>query len=194
MLNDQNITEFEITHKLKIPSIYAEFLKKHNGFTFDGGMLLYSLDDIEEMNEAQQIQHYQPNCIAIGDNGGGLMFLMKQEDDAKEVFIVDMGDCDINTAFLKIDNFQKWFNTGCTIVDSNETDCDLVNVYLIKNPINGIKDLVKIKNIFSINTPSKQFLGLSRELPCLLISDINYYIAKKLIEKVGQTDIFKIEK
>ena len=44
------------------------------------------------------------DCIAIGDDGGGLVFLMKQEVDAKEVFCVDVSDYDIESAFCRLDN------------------------------------------------------------------------------------------
>ncbi len=42
--------------------------------SFNGGTILYSLDELKEMNDDLQIQKYQPDYLAIGDDGGGLVF------------------------------------------------------------------------------------------------------------------------
>ena len=59
------------------------------------------------MNDELQIQEYQPDYLAIGDDGGGLVFLMKQEPDAKKVICVDMSDYDIETSFSQLLTLTK---------------------------------------------------------------------------------------
>lgn len=44
------------------------------------------------MNESLQVQMYQPDFMAIGDDGDGLIFLMEQEINADEIFVVDISD------------------------------------------------------------------------------------------------------
>ncbi|OYO59632.1 hypothetical protein CG709_18335 [Lachnotalea glycerini] len=97
MVNNKLINEYEINYGMRIPNLYKDFLKVNDGFSFDGGKILYSLNDLKEMNDNLQIHKYQPDYIAIGDDGGGLVFLMKQEANAEVVFLVDMSDYEIVT-------------------------------------------------------------------------------------------------
>lgn len=193
MNSNKKISEFEDRYKLVIPILYKEFLKIENGISFNGGTILYSLDELKQMNDDLQIQKFQPDYIAIGDDGGGLVFLMKQDLDAKEVFCVDVSDYDIESSFCRLENFTKWYEDGCNIcIDESNEDklSQLGDVFLKKTPKNGISDLVKIKKTFCLNISMAQLLSLSKELPCVLISGISYAKAIKLMEKFGQPDIF----
>ena len=97
MINAKQISDFESRYKMVIPIPYKDFLQNENGISFNGGAILYSLDELKQMNEDLQIQEYQPNYLAIGNDGGGLVFLMRQELGAREVFCVDMSDYDIES-------------------------------------------------------------------------------------------------
>ncbi|PXV83702.1 SUKH superfamily protein [Lachnotalea glycerini] len=195
MVNNKLINEYEINYGMRIPNLYKDFLKVNDGFSFDGGKILYSLNDLKEMNDNLQIHKYQPDYIAIGDDGGGLVFLMKQEANAEVVFLVDMSDYEIETAYKKISNFNEWFNRGCNIdTEENEKNNKLSkigSVYLTKKPVNGIKDLAIIKQIFNLNIATSQLLTISKTLPCELLTNIKYVKAIKLIEKTGQPEIFE---
>lgn len=150
------------------------------------------------MNDNLQIQKYQPDYIAIGDDGGGLVFLMRQETNAEVVFLVDLSDYDIGTAYKRICNFNDWFNKGCNIDTEKEEDnsqlSKIGSVYLTEKPVNGIRDLVRIKQIFNLNITASQFLKISRTLPCEVLTNIKYAKAIKLIEKTGQPEIFEFRK
>lgn len=112
------------------------------------------------MNDELQVQRYQHNYIAIGDDGGGLVFLMKQEANAEEVICVNMSDYDVNDPFCKIKNFNVWYKEGCNMPEEMPED----------------------------------ELTLSKELPGKLIKNITYAKAVKLMEKVGETEIFLFNK
>lgn len=189
----EKTNDFENRYKLVIPILYKKFLQNENGISFNGGTILYSLNELKQMNDDLQIQKYQPDYIAIGDDGGGLVFLMKQDPDAKEVFCVDISDYDIETSFCRLEDFTKWYEDGCNIC-INETDkyklSQAGDIFLKKLPKNGVADLVKIKKIFCLNISITELLSLSKELPCVLISGITHAKAIKLMEKFGQPDIF----
>ena len=191
----EQFNDFESKHKLVIPTQYKEFLKVNNGISFDGGTILYSLDELKQMNDDLQVQMYQHNYLVIGDDGGGLVFLMKQVPNAEEVICVDMSDYDIESPFCKIPNFSEWYKDECQICVKEKEDAIKFsqegNVFLIKMPVNGIKDLIKIKKAFNLDISSSQLLALSKELPCLIIKDIRYSKAVKLMKKIGQIDIFE---
>ena len=177
-----------------IPIQYKDFLKNENGISFNGGTVLYSLDELKQMNDDLQIQEYQPDYLAIGDDGGGLVFLMKQEPDAKEVICVDMSDYNIETSYCKIENFTAWYKDGCNVyarTHENDRLSETGDVFLIKMPKNETKDLIKIKRAFNMDISTSQLLTLSKELPCALIRGITHAKAIKLMEEAGQTDIFE---
>lgn len=195
MTNEEQIIEFQNKYGFVIPSQYQNFLKQQGGYTLDSGVRLYELDDLKEMNDILQVQMYQPDYMAIGDDSGGLIFLMKQELNAKEIFVVDIADYDLETAFCRISDFKDWSDKGCVIPPKDE-EVNLPKgkngeIYMIKLPANGVKDLVKIKKIFAMDIATSDLLKMSKNLPCKIASDITYAKAVKLMAKLGQTDIFE---
>lgn len=195
MTDEKQIIEFQNKYGFVIPGQYQDFLKQKDGCILDSGVRLYELDDLKEMNECLQVQMYQPDYMAIGDDSGGLIFLMKQEINAKELFVVDISDYDLETAFCNISDFKDWFDKGCVIPqkdeDVNSPKGKNGEVYMIKMPSGGIKDLVKIKNIFAMDIATSELLKISKDLPCKIASNITYTKAVKLMAKLGQTDIFE---
>ncbi|MBD5476861.1 MAG: hypothetical protein HDR17_12935 [Lachnospiraceae bacterium] len=191
----EQIDDFENRHKLVIPTQYKDFLKNKNGVSFAGGTILYSLDELKQMNDDLQVQKYKHDYLAIGDDGGGIVFLMKQALNAEEVICVDMSDYDIESPFCKIESFSEWYKNGCNICIKKQEDDNKLgqegDVFLVKTPNNGMKDLIKIKQVFNMDIPLSQLVALSKELPCMLIKDIKYVKAIKLMEGVGQLDIFE---
>lgn len=196
-ISKESICKFEKENDMILPEVYKEFLRKYNGYSIEGGLLLYSIDEIAETNNYLEIEKYAPSFIAVGDDGGDLVFLMKQNPEARDIYIVDQGDYDIEDCYAHIEDFKSWFKSGCQI------DCDLeedefnnkdnVEVYLIKQPKEGLKDLVKIKNIFSLQISSGELLRNSKILPYKIVEGITRSKAEILIEKVGEPKIFVIK-
>lgn len=195
MISEKQILEFQNNYGYKIPSQYQDFLKQYDGYIFENGIRLYELSDLKEMNESLQVSMYQPEYMAIGDDSGGLIFLIKQEIDAKEVFVVDICDYALETAFYKINEFKSWFEKGCIIPQEHENasfpKSKNGNLYMIKLPANGIKDMAKIKKIFSMDITTSELLKITRDLPCKIASNITYAKALKLMKEFGQMDIFE---
>lgn len=74
-----------------------------------------------------------------------------------------------------------------------ETHEEFVDVILKSVPSNGLKDLVTIKRVFSLNLNSKELLLLSHNIPTKLISGIEKNTAIDLIKKSGLSDSFSLE-
>ena len=56
---------------------YIEFMKKHNGGEGDIGetwLILYPLEELQEINDAYEIEEFLPGHIIIGSNGGGELY------------------------------------------------------------------------------------------------------------------------
>ena len=66
-----------VINDVVLPDDYINFMKKHNGCDGDTGaitVILYKIEELNEINEDLQIEDFLPgNCI-IGTNGGGEFF------------------------------------------------------------------------------------------------------------------------
>ena len=60
-----------------LPKDYVEFMKKHNGGEGDIGetwLILYPLEELQEINDDYEIEQFLPNHIIVGSNGGGELY------------------------------------------------------------------------------------------------------------------------
>lgn len=60
-----------------LPPQYVNFMKKHNGGEGDIGatwLILFKLEDLQEINDAYCIKEFLPKHIVIGTNGGGELY------------------------------------------------------------------------------------------------------------------------
>lgn len=195
-LSMKEMCEFEKINNLTLPNVYKEFLLKYNGYSFEDSSLIYSIDELIETNSYLEIKKYFSEFIAIGDDGGDLVFLMKQEESSKEVYIIDQGTCDINDYYGHVEDFNNWFSSGCkieSIIQEEDFNDDNVEVFLIAEPKGGLKDLVKIKNIFNMTISSGKLLSESKKTPFKIAENITRAKAEILIDKIGQSEIFMIK-
>ncbi|MBR3206474.1 MAG: SMI1/KNR4 family protein, partial [Bacillus sp. (in: Bacteria)] len=94
---------------------YKELLKHTNGCSIGGEVLLYGTEDIAERNATWEVQQYASGYVAIGDDGGGRVLLMRQAEEEKKVWIVDAGVMDPQHAELVAEDLLSWVNEGCFI-------------------------------------------------------------------------------
>lgn len=187
---DIEIQEIENIFPKLLPNVYKDLLRYTNGFSIGGGLVIYGTEDIVERNETWEVDEYASGFIAIGDDGGGNVFLMLQDADEKEVLVIDCGDMNPCHANLVTSDFTKWVNSGCL----NEIDQkasielpDTCNILLVKPPYEGLKDLIKIKNVLGVEISAADLLKGSKNPPFILVERYPYGKAKKLIEKLGST-------
>ena len=60
-----------------LPKDYIEFMKKHSGGEGDIGetwLILYPLEELQEINDDYEIEEFLPGHIIIGSNGGGELY------------------------------------------------------------------------------------------------------------------------
>lgn len=174
----------------KLPNVYKDLLKYTNGFSLGGGLVIYGTEDIVERNETWEVDEYARGFIAIGDDGGGNVFLMLQDTDEKKVLVIDSGDMNPSHANLVTSNFTKWVNSGCLNEIDQKTNIeipDTCNILLVKTPNAGLKDLIKIKNVLGVEISTADLLKASKNPPFILVERFPYGKAKKLIEKLGLT-------
>lgn len=188
--SDIEIQEVENIFPKLLPNVYKDLLRYTNGFSIGGGLVIYGTEDIVERNETWEVDEYASGFIAIGDDGGGNVFLMLQDADEKEVFVIDSGDMNPSHANLVTSDFTKWVNSGCLNEIAQKTSIELpdtCNILLVKPPNEGLKDLMKIKNVLGVEISTADLLKGSKNPPFIIVERFPYGKAKKLIEKLGST-------
>jgi len=195
--SDIEIQEVENLLKLELPNVYKDLLRYTNGLSIGGGLVIYGTEDIVERNETWEVDEYASGFITIGDDGGGSVFLMLQDADEKEVLVIDSGDMNPSHANLVTSDFNKWVNSGCLNEIEQKTSIeipDTCNILLVKSPNEGLKDLIKIKNVLGIEISTADLLKGSKNPPFILVERFPYGKGKKLMEKLGSTStILSIE-
>ena len=110
-LDEGQIVELENTLRLRFPPEYRQFLRQSDGLSVAGGLLVYGSEDIQERNETWEVTKYAPGCVAIGDVGGGRVFLMKLDPADSEIYAVDAGSMDPSMAETIAETFAAWVAT-----------------------------------------------------------------------------------
>ena len=191
----EKINTFEREYKYEFPLVYKDFLCKYDGLSLDNGCMFYSLEELDDVNKELQVNIYQPDTVAIGNDGGDLVFLMKQEKETKTVYLVDASDYDLETPYQIIQDFNEWMEKGCEIEDTDGEDIrgvDYGDLYLIKMPKEGVKGLVTIKRAFNLEMSTGELLQKSKNLPTKLLSNITSSKANIIAEKIGMLGLFEI--
>lgn len=184
---DKQINDVMISTKIKLPSVYKDLLRITNGLLNKQGLVIYGTNDITERNETWEVEQYATGYVAIGDDSGGNVFLMLQREEETRVISVDTGDMNPEHGIEITPNFAYWINNGCVIdekLNPLSGTLDTCNVILLAVPSEGLKGLIKIKNILGINISTPELLKGSKNLPFILAENFPYSKAKKLIEKL----------
>ncbi|WP_342440954.1 SMI1/KNR4 family protein [Lysinibacillus sp. FSL K6-0075] len=110
---DHQILHIENRLICQLPSAYRHVLKESNGLSFTNGVFIYGTEDILERNETWEVAEYAKGYIAIGDDSGGMVFLMAIKAENYRVFAVDGGDMNPQHATLVTSDLCKWRQEGC---------------------------------------------------------------------------------
>ena len=189
MVTYNEIINFEQANSKLIPDVLKELLVKYDGVSFDGGVRLYGLNEIREMNELLEISVYQPEYIAIGDDGGVLVFLIRQSKEAKTVYFVDSSDYNLESPYGREEDFCIWVETGCNI--PNNEGSQTGSIYLVNKPYCKAQDLIKIKTALKLDISILNLAKCLDYLPFKIVSNIKYSKAKKMIDKTGMPELFQ---
>ena len=87
------------------PEDYLSFLALSNGLSTEGRLMLLAAGDVADRNRDYEVQEYLPGYVMIGDDGGGVALLMK--DQERTVFEVGMGSMDEETMQQSADSLEQ---------------------------------------------------------------------------------------
>ena len=111
--SENDILQIEQTMAIHLPQQYKNVLQEGNGFSLTNGVLIYGTEEIIERNETWEVNEYAKGYVAVGDDGGGMVFLMALEKEDCQVFVVDCGDMNPLHAKLVSSSLSEWLREGC---------------------------------------------------------------------------------
>ncbi|QDU96318.1 SMI1/KNR4 family protein [Lignipirellula cremea] len=175
-----------------LPAAYIEILRLSNGFQFDNGAILYASAEVAERNQTLEVQFYEPGKLAIGDDGGGTLFLLdKGAGKESQVSTIGAGALGSTAPTIVSNSIQAWIEDGCpaSTPSSVEVFPEFVDVVLERLPSEGMKALIKIKNELGINTSIGELKRSCENLPACIARKVPYgkfrLRCQKLNERFG---------
>lgn len=111
--NDAEVSALEAELETTFPSVYSDLLKESNGFSLNGGLLVYSTEEVAERNETLEVQEYAPGYLAIGDDSGGQSIMLSLT--SCDLFLVDQGSMDPDDMIKLAESLPDWVSSGCKI-------------------------------------------------------------------------------
>lgn len=110
---ENDILQVEHSISCQLPTVYRRVLQEVNGVSLANGVLIYGTEELTERNETWEVEEYAKGYIAIGDDGGGMVFLMAIQGNDSSVFAVDSGDMNPQHATVVTMDLSKWLQNGC---------------------------------------------------------------------------------
>lgn len=191
----ENVIRIVDENKLILPDVFLKLLIEDDYEEKYINKKLYDIDEIVERNETWEVNIYAPGYIAIGDDGGGNVFLMKAEKSAYEVVMVDGGYMNpLDNPKIITYDFDKWISQGANVDDESQKEdyvfCDII---ISKMPSNGLKGLLEIKKILGISMSISEILNAAKNPPGIIAKQYSYPKAVSRLGKMkSEVDFFVI--
>lgn len=177
-----DILRLEKQLSLVIPDVHKEFLALYNGANTNFGVL-YGIDSIAEMYEANQLAKYVPGYVCIGGDNGNYEFIMEAKATAQAVYVVDVGALDFNDIragkVYRMTAIFDWLtsNNGkdpgdpLSLFEEEEDSAfyTLVDIELLAFPSGGSGGLYKLLSDLGLPVSPKIVMDYQKTmLPCLI--------------------------
>ncbi len=160
---------------------------------FDSRDSLLSTDD--EWDKEYDIRmNSMEKAIAELDNEG---LFGTNEERLKIVINVEVMPPDYSNTLRALRlNPREALNEWLEEIAEEEPDVQepkvLVDVILNDNPPNGLKDLVRIKKVFSLDLSPKELISIVHDIPVKIVTKIDKDVANRLVVKSEVPEIFTI--
>ncbi len=161
----------------RLPEGYRRLLTLSDGIELASGALIYGSRVLIERNESYEIGAYMPEYVAIGDDGGGKMFLLREGNDSP-VLCVGMGAAGSLTPEVIAQNIEAWVEQGCPVrtpvVMRQEALPEVADVILVAIPGGKLANLIAVKNELGLNLSIAELKTLAASLPACLAKNAPY--------------------
>ena len=156
---------------------YRRLLILADGIELASGALIYSSRELVERNDTYDVARGMPLHIAISDDGGGHMFLLREGPDSP-VFRVGMGAIGSLSPDVIAESVEDWIEQGCPaktpgeMLDANTPS--FADVYLDVIPEGKLSNLIAVKNELGLDLSISEMKALASNLPARLAISVPY--------------------
>ena len=161
----------------RLPDVYGRLLSMSDGIELASGALIYGSRDLVERNATYEVATCLPGHVAIGDDGGGRMFLLR-EGMASPVLRIDMGAIGSVTPEMIAESIETWIDQGCsslTLADTHETALpSFADVVLVAIPGGKLANMIAVKNELGLELSMSELKALAASLPACLLKKAPY--------------------
>lgn len=94
-----------------LPDTYYQFLREGNGgegFVGETYLILWRLEELEELNEAYKVSEYAPGFLLFGSNGGGEAFAFDVRESPTKIGKIPFVGMDKARFTLISDDFEQF--------------------------------------------------------------------------------------
>lgn len=167
---DTEKAKMAINHLLgsrAIPEALLESWEDNNGFYTDN-VVFYSTDTIVERNETLEVHAFCPGFLAIANDTGSRVALMKLAREADVVFLNYMGNMRPESMEDTGYSLKRWISCACPFELEPEPEISAVEnvaLRLDRVPDNGIKGLMNIKKLLNLNLSLQELRRIPENLP-----------------------------
>ncbi len=113
---DDQVKDIETELGGVLSDVYVRFLRSHQEAVRDDGLVLYQLDQLKERNSTLQVQKYRHDFLAVGDDSGGRLVILRFSDPLAMPVLVDGGALVPNLPSQLVialsDSWQSWEAAG----------------------------------------------------------------------------------
>lgn len=112
----QQLSLIEDYFEQTLPLSYRMFLESNPSIPNED-IQLYNASNVIERNHCYETKTYAPGFINIGDDSGGMAFILSLTAADPMVYRVGHGSMDPQYAELVAHSFSQWLADGCPVVD-----------------------------------------------------------------------------
>ncbi len=115
--DDVAIRRFEEGASVRLPDDYKQFLKRANGgegFVGHAYVILWSVEQLRELNNAYQVDEYGPGLLLFGSDGGGEAFAFDTRTTPHNIVAVPFVGMELDEALPIAPNFGEFLEELAT--------------------------------------------------------------------------------
>lgn len=161
----------------RLPEGYRRLLGLSDGIELASGALIYGSRELVERNQTYQVSTYLTGHVAIGDDGGGQMFLLRH-GVASPVLRIDMGAIGSMTPEAIAKSLEDWVEHGCPLKTPAELReakrPSVADVYLDAIPEGKLANLLALKKELDLDFSIAELKTLAGNLPARLLTNAPY--------------------
>lgn len=111
---------------------------------------IYDSESIIERNVTYETNMYFPDWIMIGDDGGGKWFYIDKTLRRSPVYVLGSGCPFKEDADEVASSIEEWIINGVAYKEQeNDSQIGNVDIYLYREPANGLKGMLQIKTMLT---------------------------------------------